>query len=118
MLQVDVALVDPHPRARPEIQILALGQLLERQLDRHHCAKREHPAEVARPDDKHQQHDRPATPDAECAMVRTQQKGVPLWPTAPPISGDETEWGAALIETTVLQPGELECSGGRQYDRA
>src|SRR6202023_2300127 len=64
-------------------------------LDRHQCSKREHPADIASADDEHQQHDRPAAADAECAMMDAEPKGIAPRGGSVPVLNYEAERCAA-----------------------
>ena len=44
-------------------------------FDRHHGAEREHPADIAGTDDKHQQHQRPAAADAIKPVIEAEPPG-------------------------------------------
>ena len=43
---------------------------------RHHSREREHPTKAPRSDDEHQQHQRPATADAEQAVIEAELEGL------------------------------------------
>ena len=61
------------PKARWPAQLPSPRCIL---LDCHQCSKRHHPAHIARADDEHQQHDRPAATDAEQAMLDTRHGSI------------------------------------------
>src|ERR1700730_13501509 len=76
-------------------------------LDGHHGAEHEHPADAARADNEHQQHDRPATADAKHAVMDAQQEALPVRGSSTPVLVDEAEGRPALVEAIVLERAEL-----------
>jgi hypothetical protein len=72
-------------------------------LDRHDRAEEEHPPDVPRPHGEHQEHERPATADAEQSMMQPEPQR--LEPPTPvlPVLDDEAQRRATLVEAAVLE---------------
>ena len=84
-------------------------------LNSHHRTQYQHPQEVDCHRDEHQQHQRPATSNAEEAMVSAQPEGFARFIPAVPMPHDETHRGPALLEAVMFQRSELVNSRGDQH---
>ena len=104
---------EPEPERRP--QPAAPRQVL---LGRHHRRERQHPADVARADDEHHEHQRPAAADAEEAVVDAEAPRLALRRAPVPARRDEAERRVALLEAAVLERAELERARAGEHDRA
>src|SRR5271166_4808995 len=80
-------------------------------LDRHDRTQHQHPTDIAGANDKHQEHDRPATTDTEQPVMQAELKRIAPWRDALPVLDDEAQRCAAFVKTAIFQLAELEKAG-------
>src|SRR5262245_13162196 len=84
----------------------------------HQGTQDQHPPEIPNPNSEHQQHQRPATPDTEEAVMHPQPESLGAFMAPAPVLGDETQRRAALVKASILQRRELIQSGQHPDARA
>lgn len=74
-----------------------------------------HPGQTHDAHGKHDRHQSPATTDAREAVAKSHPDG--SFAPSMPVTGEEREWGATVIQTRMLQRGDLIETRHEEYRR-